>query len=318
MVWSGLEEDVVGIDISDGVITAARVQAGRNGSVLMSNAGWTEVPPNADEDVLAGAVRRVWRSSGLRSSTVCTSFRGRSLMVRYFKYPALTRDELESALRLEAEESLQLKQSDIFMDWHLTKIPRPAAGGGASRPYEGLLVAAPRRDVEQHLSALRLAGLYPVAVDIGAAAVSNVYQTLYPSAEAGGDVCLIHLTRQCADIALLFDRCNLYARTVYARTADWESSLDSLAEGVKDALKYYEFKLRRPAVSRLIVVGRLQGRSGLDAMLSREVGRTVEVWDPLARVTPDSSRVKRMLIPGQSLPPMTVSLGLALRRFDHA
>lgn len=313
----GGEEDIVGVDISDGMVTAVRVRAGREGGIVLSNAGWDEIPAGASDRQQAAVIRRVWRSSGMPSCTVCASFRGRSCMLRYFRYPALTRDELESALRLEAEESLQLKQTDIVMDWQLSQPVRSGSGSG-SRPYDGLLVAAPRADVDKLLAVLRLAGLYPVAVDVGATALCNAYQALQSGAAGDGVTCLVHLTRQCADVALLFARQGVYARSVQARDADWDTSPDTLIESVKDALKYYEFKLRQQPVTRLVLAGRLPPRAGFEAALGKAVGLPVTVWQPLQALVPGSSRVRRLLANPAQVPPLAISIGLALRRFGDA
>ena len=316
--WFSGEEDVVGLDMSDGLLTVARVRVGHDGTVRLCNAGWVEIPAGVSEREQAAAIRRLWRQSGMPSSTVCASFRGRSGTVRYFKYPALKREELESALRLEAEETLQLPPAEIVMDWHLNPAGSAESSVTGSRPYEGLLVAAPRKDVDQFLALLRMAGLYPVMLDLDAAAVGNLFCALHPDPKGLQEVCLVHLTRQCADIAVIFEQRGLYARTVYARGKDWDASLDLLAEGIKEALKYFEFKLRRSPPGKIVLAGRLPTRSGADAWLQTATGIPVEVWDPLQRVVPASFRVKRLLARPGGLPSLAIAMGLALRRYDDA
>lgn len=316
--WLAGEEDVVGLDLSDGILAVARIRVGQGGAMRLCNAGWAEVPAGISDREQAAAIRRLWRQSGMPSSTVCASFRGRSGIVRYFKYPALKPDELESALRLEAEETLQLPPAEITMDWHLNPGEAPAASGAGSRPYEGLLVAAPRKDVDQFIDLLRMAGLYPVTLDLGATAVCNLYCAQHRDAKGTPDVCLVHLTRQCADIAVMFEGRGLYARAVYARGKDWDASLDLLAEGLKEALKYYEFKLRRTPPGRIVLTGRLPALPGADARLQTAVGVPVEVWNPLQQVVPASHRVRRLLAHPTEVPSLAIAMGLALRRYDDA
>jgi Tfp pilus assembly PilM family ATPase len=314
----GGDEDIVGVDISDGIVTAARVKAGRDGVIRLCNAGWAEIPAGVSDREQAAVVRRVWRASGMPTCTVCASFRGRSCMLRYFRYPAMTHDELESALWLEAEESLQLKQDDIVMDWQLSQSSRPAGLGAGSRPYDGLLVAAPRADVDKLMAVLRLAGLYPIAVDVGATALCNAYAALRRGAVEEGATCLVHLTRQCADVALVFGSQGVYARSVQARGADWDASQEALLDGVMDALKYYEFKLRRQPVKQVVLVGRLPPGVGFQAALGKLADVPVSIWNPLSGLAPGSARVRRLLAKAEELPPMAISIGLALRRFDDA
>ena len=317
MSWLTGEEDVVGLDLSEGVLTVARVRQGHDGVVNLCNAGWAEIPAGVSDREQAAAIRRLWRQSGMPSLTVCASFRGRSGIVRYFKYPALKPDELEAALRLEAEETLQLPPAEIVMDWHLNP-GEPVPAGSGSRAYEGLLVAAPRKDVDQFIALLRAAGLYPVVLDLGATAVCNLFCALHPDPKGTQEVCLVHLTRQCADIAVIFEGRGLYARAVYARGKDWDASMDLLAEGIKEALKYYEFKLRRTPPGRIVLTGRLPALPGADTRLQAAVGVPVEVWDPLRQVVPGSHRVRHLLARPAEVPSLTIGMGLALRRYDVA
>lgn len=307
-------EDVVGLDISNGVISAARVTAAPGGTLTLQSAGWTEVSPDASERELAAALRHVWRSAGIPSWTVCASLRSRSVIVRYFSYPALEQVELVSALALEAEDSLQLPRDQIVFDWHLNHRQRRAAEGKAVRD-EGLLVAAPRREVDQQMAMLRRAGLYPVAIDLGATAVGNLFQVMHPDPKSHEDTCVLHLTSQSANIVLLFEGDSLYARTIYARGDTWDASLGSLLEGLQDALKFYVFKLRGQPVRRVAVSGRLPDKADILRLLREKAGVPVEIWDPLTRVAPGSARVSRLLRESER-PPLAVSMGLALRRYD--
>ena len=313
------EEDVVGLDVSDGIVSVARVGVRQDGAMQLRNAGWTEYAAGATDRELADAIRRVWRMAGLVSHTISAAFRSPSIVLRYFKYPALSREEFESALRIEAEESLQLPQNEILLDWHLNEsAPSAAAGPTGSRPCEGLLAAAPAKEVQRFMATLRMAGLYPVVLDIGAAALGNLFRAMHRESKAPQDACVIHLTRQHADIAVLFQRCGIYARTISARSGDWASSLDYLAESVSEALRFYEFKLRHPPVRRVFVAGRVPAMADFVDRFGRQAGASVEVWDPLAHVIPASSRVRRLINRREVVPPMVISMGLALRRYDGA
>jgi len=249
------------------------------------------------------------------SWTVAVSLRSRAVILRYFNYPSLQPEELTSALRLEAEESLQLPQDEIALDYHLNHKRKPVTPGASGRPYEGLLVAAPRKEVKHHLEVIRLAGLYPVVVDLGATAVANLFQALHPDPRACEDTCVLHLSSQSADVLMLFEGDSLYARTLHARGGTWDSSVAALVEGLQDALKFYVFKLRGQPARRIVVTGRLPLQPDFLDVLRRTTGMPVEIWNPLAQVKPESFRVKHRLTSG-SPPPLSISMGLSLRRYD--
>lgn len=303
-------EEIVGLDVSNGMVSAARVTMASDGSLRLLNAGWSKVEPGASERELATAIRQVWRSAGLPSRTVCASLRSRSAILRYFSYPAMEQVELVAALGLEAEDSLQLPRQQIVLDWHLN-LKRQGHPAGRR---EGLLVAVPKKDVEAQLDVLRQAGVYPVTLDLGVTAVANLFQALYPDAQAREDTAVLHLTSQGADMALLFGGDSLYARSFYARGAGWEQSLNTLWEGVQDAIKFYTFKLRNKPVRHLMVSGRSPAGTDVVAELKARLGIPVEAWDPLTRMVPGSAQARRVLKDDHK-PPLAVCLGLALRRY---
>lgn len=305
-------EDIVGLDLANGYVSAARSRVGADGAVHVLSAGWADVPPTATDQELAAAIRKVWRSAGMPSWTVCASLRSRSVLVRHFSYPAMRRDELVAALRLEAEESLQLPIQEIALDWHVNPL-RGAPSPSGTRPYTGLLVAAPKKDIARQMSVMRLAGLYPVAIDLPATAIGNLFLALDRQPGPREDCCVLHLTRQRADLALLFDGEGIYARTLYARGESWSESPDHLVEGIQDAMKYYVFKLRGMPVRRLVVTGPMpEGPRFLDR-LRDDSDVLVELWNPLGHVKPGSLRAGHALAEAGS--PLAVSIGLSLRRY---
>lgn len=303
-------EEIVGLDVSNGVISATRVAVASDGTLKLLNAGWTHVAPGATERDLVTAIHQVWRSASIPSRTVCVSLRSRSAMLRYFSYPNMDKVELASALGLEAENSLQLPRAQIALDWHLNY----QSQGQAAR-QEGLLVAVPRKEVDDQMAFLRRAGLYPVAMEVGATAVGNLYSATHPDPQTREDVAVLHLSNQRADLALLFGGDSLYARTLHARGDNWEASLGSLMEGVQDALKYYVFKLRSQPVRQLMVSGRLPDTPDFMIQLRSKLGVAVDYWEPLDQIVPATMQARRAMKENKR-PPLVVSLGLALRRYD--
>ena len=51
------EEDIVGLDVSDGIVSVARVGIRQDGVLRLRNAGWTECPAGATQRELAAAIR---------------------------------------------------------------------------------------------------------------------------------------------------------------------------------------------------------------------------------------------------------------------
>lgn len=309
-------EDVVGLDWSDGVVTASRVSLKADGALTIHNVGWTSMPAGAADQALAAAIREVWRTAGMPSRTVAASIRSRSVIVRYFSFPSLQPEELKAALWLEAEESLQLPQSGIAMDFHINRRSDAPVEKSGARAYEGLLVAAPRAEVERDLSILRAAGLYPVVLDLGATAIANLFKILYRDPVSGSNIAIVHVSQVSADIVILLEGGGLYARTLYARGANWEASSAALIEGILEAMKFYVFKLRGQPVRKLMMAGSLPKSPDFLGMVRTKTGVAVEVWNPMSMAEFSGIGRKKQMV-GADAPPLGISLGLALRSYAN-
>lgn len=304
-----LTEDVAGIDIADGTITAARIHQTRRGVVELRNAGWASYDPGTSERALASAVRALWRQCGMTTTTVCSCLRSRSLAFHYFKYENISSKDLASALWLQGEEALQLPRQDIAIDWHVN----PTAENSATK--EGILMAAPTKAVDQHLGVLEMAGLYPVILDVGSMAIGNLFLELSDGDRPRDAVCIMSFSPHVADVAILDHRECIYPHTIVFQSATWQSSRDYLCENIADVLKYHHYKLRHDPVKRLVVTGGIPEPEQLSAALQERFHLPVDVWDPLSRVKVRGSALARRLAADKTAGPLlATSLGLALRR----
>ena len=307
--------DVVGLDIGDGLMTAARVRPLKDGRLSVTHVGWEEYDVGASDRQIAGAIRRLWRRHALSTFSVSSCLRCPSLTLKYFKYPGLSGVELASALRLEAEQALQMPPEKIALDWHVARRPSAATAAlGGDEGTEGVLVAAPRVEVERHLELLRMAGLYPVVLDVGTLAAGNLLAAVGETVPASTAICLISLGRRLADIAILYEGDFVYPRSVFSRGADWRTVPDQLAGHFQDMVKYSQFKLRQEPVKRVVLCGRVPAEAFWTKTFSEGIGVPVELWNPLSQVAV-GVRASRALS-GDSAgmgPSLATCLGLALR-----
>lgn len=308
------EEDLVGLDIGDNYVAAARLQTQSDGRPHLTHAGWVDYEAGAPDKRIAKAVKQLWRKYHFSTYTVCSCLRSPSLNLKVFKYPKLAEKDLEPALRLEAEELLQIPQEKIICDWHVNAKPREP-GGEANGGMEGILVAAPRAEMERHLAILEMAGVYPVIFDVGCMAVANLYLALQPPVPVDKGVCIVNLGRESADIVVLLNSQFLYPRTVFSRSAAWENALEYLITNISDLLKFYQFKLRQQPVEKVLLSGNLPTDASLIGRIGAAVALPVERWNPLAGIT-KGIRAARVFegCEASKGPIMTTSLGLALRR----
>jgi Tfp pilus assembly PilM family ATPase len=294
------------LDVSDTHLAAVQLGFSRDGTFRLEHAGWATPPPNASERQLAEAVRQLFRQAGLSRDAVCTAIETPSLAVKHVRHPNLEPTEMVHALAIEAEEMLQLPRAEFYMDWHQNRQLTTA------NQIDGVLAATPRKEVDQHLQMLALAGIFPRIVDIGCLAVCNLYHCLNKAPATDQATAIIALTQDRADIAILHSIGNVLPRTVFSPCGTWNKAEDYLSECVTDSLKYHQFILHAPPVTRLVLTGNVPDPARLIDRL-RELVPLTNFWNPI----PDLPAINKQLQPRLSHtvgPRLATSLGLALRR----
>ena len=306
--------DIAGVNFGDSHITATRLRGKGSGPYSLTHAGWIPYDPGASEKEIASAVKSLWRKFRFPTKTVCASLRSASLVVRYFKYPAMSEDELESALELQAEEALQVPRDKLLVDWHLNRGGVTSGGvTGVGRLIEGVLAAAPAKDVDRLLSILSMAGLDPIILDVRAMAVANLYSVIADK-HTDAVTCLVNLSPHSADVVVLSKVGGIYPHTVFCRASAWTEAPSFLCENIRDVMKYSEFKLDWEPVERVVLTGEIPTDAEFVGKIQEGVRLPVERWDPLASLVRKSSGVQALLGDTSGNRAMLVpSLGLALR-----
>ena len=309
--WS--TSDIAGIHLGDTHITASRVIQKGTELPVITHVGWVPYDAAASEKDIALALKNFWRTIRMPTQMVCASLRSSSMVMRYFKIPAMSLAELKSTLTLQAEEALQLTQDKMSVDWHVQK--RSQGDSVAGNPMiEGILAAAPVKDVERQLSILSLAGLDPVIVDVRAMAVANLFILLDDHA-GEASVCLVNMTPHSADVIVIRKLGGIYPYTVFCRASTWEQSPGFLSENIRDVLKYSEFKLDWDSAKRVLLTGEVPESGAFIEQLRKDLNVPVEVWNPLEAMTIKNQHVKDALAESPASDQLLVpALGLALRR----
>jgi Tfp pilus assembly PilM family ATPase len=308
-------ENIAGINVGDGFVSASRIVRRGRRKIALTHAGWMEYAPDTPDEELVQIIRKLWRQCRIPTRTVCVGLHSRSLCLKYFKYPDLSQIELVSALKLEAEESLQLPPEQIMLDWHLNR-PRNDPYTQQGEQLQGVLVAVSRDQVVRRMNLVKKAGLLPVMMDVGCTSLCNLYLTLRgESVNTENAVCVVNLSRYTADISILYNDHYIYPRTIISRSADWERKVQYLIENISDALLYYHVKVDKTPVNRLVLTGFVPDSPEFLGQIHDTIGLPTEVWNPL--------QDKNFVIAGSAAgwakgaeavtPLMTTSLGLGLR-----
>lgn len=287
--WS--TSDLAGLEFGDGYVTAVRLRRKQDRSPVLTHAGWIDHDPAANPKAVADAVRALWRQAAIPTRTVCASLRSASMVMRYFAVPSMTDEELKKTLSLQAEEALQMSGDKLVVEWHAQ--PRSDVDA-VSAAISGVLVAAPRHDVERELEILDLAGLDPAILDMRGLAVMNLFSKLQPNYESA-PLCLISVSPHAADIMVRQAAGRFYPHTTYCRASTWGEAPGFLVGNVRDVLRYCEYKLGWEPVSRIFLTGELLPGDPLVGAMASELKLEVSRWNPISDIRVQSGRVERFL-----------------------
>lgn len=308
--WS--TSDVAGIHFGDSHILATRLSHKGKGPYALTHADWVPYDSGASEKVISGVVRALWKQANIPTRTICATLRSASLVMRYFKYPSMSAEELRSALELQGEEALQIPRRDLIVDWHLNR--GEYSSGARGKAIEGVFFAAPVKDVDRALNILFLAGLDPIILDVRALAVANLFSVLGEKRDESA-LCLVNLSPHSADVMVMTKSGSIYPYTVLCRATTWTEAPEFLTENIRDVLKYCDFKLDWEPVRRIVLTGEVPLGTEFARKIQEGVHLPVESWNPMSSLDLTAKRVKARLdadtLSGNMLGPC---LGLSLRR----
>ena len=302
-----MREDITAVDLGEGWATWARLGRDGRGRIRLLGAGGVPIPAQSGEAGLVKTLRRAWRRDRMTTRAVCAGFRSRSVSMKHFRFPAMTGDELASALSLEAAELLNLDRNEVACDWSLSS----SGGNGGPPRTEGILVAAPRRAVEERLRLLRTAGLFPVRMDIPGLAVARLIGESPDGPAAEETRAVLNLAGAQADL-VVFSRTTVFPRVIHADKGSWEDQPAELAAHVVDAVRYAQYSLGLGQVHRLDVTGLTSDGPTLVSQLASLASLQTALWNPLERLGLHLHASWRFAAPLLAMPTaLAASLGLA-------
>jgi type IV pilus assembly protein PilM len=185
-------QDVLAVDLGTYAIKCAWIKQEGNKPHLKT---WAYIPyklkPDATPDEKkAEAIKELKAfliQKGVKIQEAATSLSGNSVIVRYVKFPQLTKAELNATLSTEAEPFIPFDINEVQLGFHI--LAQIVEEG--QKKMETVLVAAKKDLVTQRLEILQGAGLNPTIIDVDSFALENVYEKVRdPKLEAGATLYL--------------------------------------------------------------------------------------------------------------------------------
>lgn len=197
-------KDVVGIDVGSYSVKVVLFKLEAGAYTLKA---WGHLPLGAKADAgpdekkaaVINLLRAFFIEKGVKVKEVSTALSGNAVIVRYVKFPRLTKTELQSTLATEAEPFIPFDINEVQLSFHiLSEIVEDG-----QKKMETVLVAAKRDLVQQRLEILQGAGLVPTVIDVDSFALENIHEKIRDAKEGPGATLYLNIGHMVTNLSIV-------------------------------------------------------------------------------------------------------------------
>lgn len=218
-------KSIVGVDIGSNSLRAVEVEGGRSERPTVVRYFELALPEGAvksgevaEPNTVAAALKQLWSVGGFSSKKVVIGVGNPKVLVRDLTVPKLSRREILAALPFQVQDMLPVPVGDALLDFY----PVAEATTESGPVVSGLLVAAVKDAVMANVTAVQLAGLTPVEVDLIPFALNRV---LVRGPLAKGTVALIDIGSTTTNVVITRDGVPQFVRIIPAGGGDVTKAL---------------------------------------------------------------------------------------------
>lgn len=342
---------MLGIDISS--TSAKLIELSKTGTGYKVEAFAVEpMPVNAivDKNIaeleMVGQVleRLVGKSrTGLKEAAVAVS--GAAVITKQILMErGLSEDELETQLRLEADQYIPYPIDEVAIDFEVQ--------GPSSTPDRDmvLLAACRRENIEIREAALALAGLKAKVVEVEAYALERAFSLVAEQLEGRGEeltVAIVDIGATTTTLSVMHKGETVYTREqmfggkhltdeiqrryglTYEEAGlakkrgglpdDYQQEVlepfkETIAQQISRALQFFFATGQLTEVDYILLAGGTSAIAGLDTLVQQSIGTPTAIANPFANMSV-SSKVKLEALTADA-PSLLIACGLAMRSFD--
>ncbi len=328
----------IGLDI--GSYSIKLIELMRYGDrVTLIAAGSIPMPPKAETEAVAIAVRQLIKDVGTKSRNVMIALPESKVFTRVIEVPQLSARELASAIKWEAEQYIPLPLEQVNVDY---TVLREAKDTGTNK-MEVLLVAAPKSLVDRYMNIVELAELTAVGAETEIIATSRAVARSIPTVKT---VMVVSMGALTTDIAVLKGGVLTFTRSVgsggeaitrsIAQNLDFSQSqaeeykrtyglakdklegkialaakpiMDTVVAEMKRAIAFFEEKYKDQHIETILLTGGTARLPGMVVYLAETFNIEVQLANPWVGIAKDA----RFTMLNTEGPNFCVAVGLALR-----
>lgn len=302
--------------------------------------GSTLSEATADRDMIAVRLKKVINDSHVVSNEVTVALPEPLVFTRVIEVPQLTDNELESALKWQADQYIPLPLSEVTTDYAILSKP-----DNNKEKMQVLLVAAPLSVIDRTKKMLAQANLEPIAIETEIIATlrsftaQDNHQAVMMIMDCGasktdfsivesGILLFTHTTGLAGEaitraISSAFNFERLQAEE-YKKVYGLDEShfqgkvfmaikpiVDSIVEELRKSIAFYQEKNAAKPVKTVILTGGTALLPGLVRYITNALSIEVQIGNPWSGLTLDQASI--LTLPANNYPLFSVATGLALR-----
>lgn len=166
------KQKVIGLDIGSSEIRCVEISTMTEETAIT---GFAYAP--VDEEMgVQKAISAALTRGGLKTRRVVTAVAGRLVPVRYVTMPRMPVEKLKEAVQVEANKYIPFDVDQAVIDCEPLVEEPPAEGEKPSPEITVRLIAAKRDIIEDHVTLLSGAGVYPLIIDQDCFALGNAFE----------------------------------------------------------------------------------------------------------------------------------------------
>ena len=220
-------KSLIGLDIGSSCVKAVELtQVG--GDLVITGYGQSEI---LSEKSKADAILDVLHGSSFRTRRVVTAVSGKSVIVRYLTMIQMGPEDLQNAIKFEADKYIPFDVDEVVLDCQKLEDPPEIGRPGNLNENEMrvLLVAVKRALVDDHVGLIQGIGLTPDVIDVDTFALGNAFglrSRLSPTVERDDRaVALVDIGANKTNVNILQGTTSYFTREIYLGGDDFTSAI---------------------------------------------------------------------------------------------
>lgn len=305
----------------------------------------SEVSPQERKTLMVEALKKILEREKFTAKDAVTSVSGNAVIVRYVKFPQLSREDLEKTIQFEAEPYIPFDIKEVILGFQIIG----EVVEENQKKMETILVAVKKDAIQSQIEILNEVGLRPVVIDVDAFAIENAYTVNQKGLKE--TVVFVNIGASTTNISIVENGLSKVVRDIFIAGNSFTKSLQrnlqldfktaeemkkkygvvpdgtgneeasrvstvlvpmarDLVNEVSRSIDFYQTQEVEKPINRVLLTGGGSNLPGLDKIFSEKLNLNVQIYNPIEKITDVESSQKDKGLSST----LTVAVGLATRK----